>query len=149
MLRMEPMREAHREAVMEMMRVFYASEAVLTDGSEAIFRADVEACLGPSPFLEGFVLLDGETLAGYTMLAHSFSTEFGRPCVWVEDLYLLPEYREQGEGSRLLRELTGRYPGAVVRLEAEKENHRALHVYEKCGFQQLPYRELIHGVTLR
>ena len=52
-----PMAPSDISDVLEMMRVFYASEAVSTDGSEEIFRADVEQCLSPSPYLEGFILV--------------------------------------------------------------------------------------------
>ena len=129
--------------VLEMMRVFYASEAVSTNGSEEIFRADVEQCLGQSPYLEGYILEQNGVLAGYGMLAKSFSTEFGRPCIWVEDLYLKPEYREQHLGSEFLQHVRKKYPEAVCRLEVEPENTRAVHTYEKNGYGTLPYTEMI------
>jgi ribosomal protein S18 acetylase RimI-like enzyme len=77
------------------------------------------------------------------MIAKSFSTEFGRPCVWIEDLYLQPEYRGQGVGSRFFELLEERYPGTILRLEVEEENHRAVTVYRKNGFEELPYMEMI------
>ena len=129
--------------VLEMMRVFYASEAVSTDGSEEIFRADVEQCLSQSPYLEGYILEQEGVLAGYGMLAKSFSTEFGKPCIWVEDLYLKPEYREQHLGSAFLQFVRNKYPEAVCRLEVEPENARAVHTYEKNGYGTLPYTEMI------
>ena len=88
--------------VLAMMRPFYSSPAVYTNGSEEIFRRDFAACVGEYPFLEGFILQDGSGLLGYAMLAHSFSTEFGKPCVWIEDLYLKPEARGKGLGLSLI-----------------------------------------------
>jgi len=129
--------------VLEMMRVFYASEAVSTNGSEEIFRTDVEQCLSQSPYLEGYILEQGGILAGYGMLAKSFSTEFGKPCIWVEDLYLKPEFREQHMGSEFLQFVRDQYPEAVCRLEVEPENTRAVHTYEKNGYGTLPYTEMI------
>ena len=67
-----------RSEVISMMRVFYASPAVLSSGSEEIFSADFEACIGECPFLEGYVFEDNGNIAGYAMLAKSFSTEFGK-----------------------------------------------------------------------
>lgn len=142
-VRIEPMTAQHREAVLEMMRVFYASPAVFTDGSEEIFRADVDACVGDCPFLEGYVFLEAGALIGYGMLAKSFSTEFGRPCVWIEDLYLLPDAREKGCGSRFLQFVAEKYPNAIHRLEVEKKNRRAVHTYRKNGFTELPYMEML------
>ena len=132
-----------RKAVLHMMRVFYASPAVLSNGSEEIFRADVEACVSDSPYLEGYVFVEDGTLVGYGMLAKSFSTEFGKPCVWIEDLYLQEASRGKGIGSAFLHLVAQTYPNAVLRLEAEEENHRALATYRKNGFAVLPYVELI------
>lgn len=134
--------EADRKTVLDMMRVFYASPAVLSNGSEEIFRADVDACVGNSPYLEGYILEAEGHAAGYAMVAKSFSTEFGKPCIWIEDLYILPEYRGLGMGSRFLSWIGEKYPNAILRLEAEEENENAIRVYRKSGFEVLPYLEL-------
>ena len=136
------MRDADRGSVIEMMRTFYASPAVLSNGSEEIFKADVDACVGDSPYLEGYVFESGGDIQGYAMIAKSFSTEFGKPCIWIEDLYIKSEYRGLGIGSCFLKFIEEKYPNSVYRLEAEAENERALHVYEKCGYAPLPYVEL-------
>ena len=132
-----------REEVLAMMCVFYASPAVLSNGSEKIFRADVDACVGDNPFLEGYVFEENSVLLGYGMLAKSFSTEFGKPCVWIEDLYLKEESRGKGIGSAFLQFVATSYPDAVLRLEAEEENHCAIATYHKNGFRALPYTDLI------
>ncbi|MBR2046274.1 MAG: GNAT family N-acetyltransferase [Agathobacter sp.] len=131
-----------KEIVMNMMRVFYASPAVLSNGSEEIFEADVENCVNDSPYLEGFVFEENGDIQGYGMIAKSFSTEFGKPCIWVEDLYIKPEYRGRGIGSRFFEYLEQAYTECIFRLEVEEENERAIHVYEKNGFAVLPYMEM-------
>lgn len=128
--------------IMEMMRTFYASPAVLSNGSEEIFENDVNACVGESPYLEGYVFWKENVRLGYAMVAKSFSTEFGKPCIWIEDLYLKPEYRGLGVGSSFFTYIEEKYAGCVFRLEAEEENERAIHVYKKCGYEVLPYMEL-------
>ncbi len=138
-----PMTPADREAVLAMMRVFYSSPAVHTNGSEEIFAADVDTCIAGSPYLEGYVFDNGGTVQGYAMVAKSFSTEFGKPCMWLEDLYILPDHRGTGIGGRFLTFLADIYPDAVIRLEVEEENERAVHVYRKHGFEVLPYMEMI------
>ena len=131
-----------KSIVMDMMQVFYASPAVLSNGSEEIFEADVENCVNESPYLEGFVFEENEEILGYGMIAKSFSTEFGKPCIWVEDLYFKPEYRGQGIGSKFFEYLEQNYTDCIFRLEVEEENERAIHVYEKNGFAVLPYMEM-------
>ena len=136
------MQASDRAQILAMMRVFYASPAVLSNGSEAIFAADFSACVGDSPYLEGYVFENGDGIQGYAMLAKSFSTEFGKPCIWIEDLYVKDKYRGIGIGSQFLRFIESKYPDAVLRLEIEAENERALHVYQSCGFDTLPYMEM-------
>lgn len=131
-----------KEIIIDMMRVFYASPAVLSNGSEEIFEADVENCVNDSPYLEGFVFEENDEIMGYGMIAKSFSTEFGKPCIWVEDLYLKPEYRGQGVGSKFFEYLDQNFTDCIFRLEVEEENERAIHVYEKNGFEILPYMEM-------
>ena len=131
-----------KSIIIDMMRVFYASPAVLSNGSEEIFEADVENCVNDSPYLEGFVFEENGEILGYGMIAKSFSTEFGKPCMWIEDLYFKPEYRGLGLGTKFFQLMDETYPHAVLRLEVEEENERAVHVYKKCGYEVLPYMEM-------
>ena len=136
------MEAGDRQAVKAMMRTFYASPAVLSNGSEEIFDADIDQCVGASPYLEGFVFEKEKAILGYAMIAKSFSTEFGKPCIWIEDLYIQEEYRGAGIGSRFLAYIAAQYPNCVHRLEAEPENENAVRVYRKNGFHVLPYMEM-------
>ena len=128
--------------ILDMMRVFYASPAVLSNGSEEIFQNDVAECVSDSPYLEGYVFEEAGQLQGYAMVAKSFSTEFGKRCIWIEDLYVLPPYRSSGLGRSFLQHIQQLYPGALFRLEAEQENEGAVRLYERMGFEVLPYLEL-------
>ncbi len=136
------MEEKDKNAVIEMMRVFYASPAVFSNGSEEIFEADVDNCIGECPFLEGYVFDDNGNIQGYGMLAKSFSTEFGKTCIWIEDIYVKNEYRGKGIGSHFLKYVEEKYAESVLRLEVEAENENAVHVYKKCGYSVLPYMEM-------
>ncbi len=136
------MTAADKSAVIEMMRVFYASPAVLSNGSEEIFTSDIEACVGDSPYLDGYVFECAGEIQGYAMIAKSFSTEFGKPCMWIEDIYIKPMHRGKGIGSRFFAFIENKYTDCIFRLEVEKENERAVKVYEKCGFEELPYMEM-------
>lgn len=136
------MEKKDKTQVIEMMRVFYASTAVLSNGSEEIFEADVDNCVGDSPYLEGYIFESEGTIQGYGMVAKSFSTEFGKPCIWIEDIYIKEECRGLGIGSLFLHYIEEKYPNAILRLEAEEDNERAVRVYRKCGFEVLPYMEM-------
>ncbi len=131
-----------RAAVLEMMRVFYASPAVLSNGSEEIFENDIENCVNDSPYLEGYIIENAGHIQGYGMVAKSFSTEFGKPCIWIEDLYIKDAFRGLGIGKVFLDYIADKYAGCLLRLEVEEENQRAMKLYRKCGFEVLPYVEM-------
>ena len=141
-MKIRKMEKQDRACVIEMMRVFYSSDAVSTNGSDEIFTNDFDNCVNDCPYLEGYVFeKDGEVL-GYGMLAKSFSTEFGKPCIWIEDIYIKPEFRHGGIGTAFLQFVEKSYPDALLRLEAEPDNEKAINAYKKCGFDALPYLEL-------
>ncbi len=142
-MQIRAIKQEDKSAVLQMMDVFYHSPAVHTDGSAEIYRSNVENCLNDNPYLEGYVFDDGKVLMGYAMLAKSFSTEFGKPCIWIEDLYITPSFRGMGIGQRFLQFVAQQYPDAVIRLEVEEENELAVYVYKKGGFEALPYLEMI------
>ncbi len=143
MMEIRPMERRDAAAVLEMMRVFYDSPAVFHAAPNAILQRDIDDCIGPCPWLDGFVLEEDGALAGYAMTAKSYSTEYGGLCIWVEDIYILPQYRGRGLGPQFLAFAKDRYPDAVrFRLEVEPENVRAVAAYEKSGYRPLPYLEM-------
>ena len=142
MLAIRPMTKEDKDCVLGMMRVFYASPAVLSNGSEEIFNSDIDNCVGECPFVEGYIFEGEQGVQGYAMVAKSFSTEFGKPCIWIEDLYIKPEYRGLGIGSSFFTFIEKKYPDVLFRLEVEEENERAIKIYEKNGFEVLPYMEM-------
>ena len=140
--RIREITEKDKACVLQMMRVFYASPAVFTNGSEEIFIRDIEACAQGNPYIEGYILENEKELLGYAMIAKSYSTEFGKPCIWIEDLYIKEEYRGLGLGKRFMEFIEQKYPDHLFRLEVEEENERAVRLYEKRGFTRLPYVEM-------
>ena len=92
--------------------------------SEEIFHNDIDNCVGECPFVEGYVFENEQGILGYAMVAKSFSTEYGKPCIWIEDLYLKPECRGLGIGSSFFEYIEKKYDGALFRLEVEEENQQ-------------------------
>ena len=147
MLQIRLMTAADTENVLEMMRVFYASPAVSTNGSEEIFRNDINNCVGDCPFLEGYVFLYNNATAGYAMVAKSFSTEFGKPCIWIEDIFIKQEFQGNGIGTKFFEYIEQQYPNCIFRLEVEEYNRVAIKLYKKSGYEFLPYLEMKKSPT--
>ena len=137
------MNNSDRAEILAMMKEFYASDAVFTNGSDEIFENDFQNCVNDNPYLEGYVFSVDEKILGYAMVAKSFSTEFGKRCIWFEDLYLKPEFRGNGIVPKFVEYIKNRYPDCVYRIELERENAHANHVYKKLGFRELPYQEMV------
>lgn len=51
-----------------------------------------------------FALEDGKEI-GFALFFHNFSTFLGRAGLYLEDLYVLPEYRGKGYGKAILKKL--------------------------------------------
>ena len=141
---LRPMEATDKAVVISMMRGFYASEAIHTNGSEEVFNNDVDACVSDSPFASGYVFTreDG-SVCGYSMLAHSYSTEYGRPVIWIEDLFLEEDARGKGLAVMLFELVKEQYPDHIHRLEVEETNLHAIRTYKKNGFTMLRYAEMI------
>ena len=51
-----------------------------------------------------FAMEDGKEV-GFALFFHNFSTFLGRAGIYLEDLFVLPEYRGHGHGTALIKEL--------------------------------------------
>lgn len=138
------------DSVLDMMRIFYNSPAVLHKASDDILKKDIEDCISDLPFIEGYIIEHNDEIAGYSMLAKSYSTEYAGICIWIEDLYIKPEYRSLGLGTQFFEFVNNKYDSSSAaaaaavrfRLEVEPSNKQAIHVYKKCGYNELPYIEM-------
>ena len=133
------------DTVLSMMLVFYASDALLVHPGEEVLRKTLSDALTDTPYLEAFGFEEEGILAGYGMVAMSYSTEAGGLCAWIEDIYIRPEYRGKGFCTSFLTFVKERYASRVarIRLEAEPENERAMAVYRKAGFEILGYTQMV------
>ena len=62
---------------------------------------------GPRPYAEVLIAEEGEggPAVGFALFFHNFSTWTGKPGIWLEDLFVWPEFRGKGYGKALLTEL--------------------------------------------
>jgi GNAT superfamily N-acetyltransferase len=61
-----------------------------------------EWLFGERPVAEVLIGESGGDAAGFALFFHSFSTFLGKPGIYLEDLYVRPEFRSRGIGRALL-----------------------------------------------
>ncbi len=95
-----------------------------------------EALFGGRAFVEVLIAYSDEAPVGFALYFPIFSTFRGRPGLFLEDLFVDPEYRGRGIGTALLEALAkvGRERGCI-RLEwwVLKWNQPALEFYKRLG----------------
>src|SRR5205814_1863552 len=60
---------------------------------------------GERRYAEVLIAEEDGAPAGFALFFHNYSTFFGRPGVYLEDLYVRPEFRGRGYGKALLQRL--------------------------------------------
>lgn len=99
-----------------------------------------DALFGSHPAVDALVATAGETLIGYALYFHNFSSWRGRRGLFLEDLFVLPEWRRHGLGLALFAELTriARERGCA-RMEwiVLDWNTPALRFYQSLGAEPL------------
>ena len=107
---------------------------------EATPSALEKALFGAQPVAAAlFARCDGK-LAGYAIYFFTFSTFIGRAGIWLEDVYVRPQFRQRGAGRKLIE--------AVAQIGAERNcgrfewtalnwNKHALDFYDKLGARRM------------
>lgn len=141
----QKVRKEDQEEFIELLGEFYHSEAVLHPVPKAHFERAFYEAVSQSPYVAAYLLKKGGKTAGFAQLAFSFSTEAGGRVVWVEELYVRPQFQGKGLGSEFFQFLEEEYgaDSARIRLEIEPDNVRAQKLYEKVGFQALNYLQMV------
>lgn len=124
---------------------FYSSDAVQHAIPRAHIEATFEEMMQSDVYAEGYIATHDGQPAGYALIAKTFSCEGGGLTVWIEEAFILPEYRSLGLGSELFSAIEAEYGQTLarMRLEIEPGNKRAKNLYQKLGFKELPYRQMV------
>jgi GNAT superfamily N-acetyltransferase len=71
-----------------------------------VTAADIrEQLFGKTPRAHAVLACDGDNVAGFALYFFNFSTFRGRPGLYLEDLFVRPQFRRGGVGQMLLKRL--------------------------------------------
>lgn len=100
-----------------------------------------EHLFGARPYAEVLLAEEASRVVGYALFFHTYSTFLGRPNLYLEDLFVLPEHRGRGHGKGMLARLArlaverdcGRFEWLVL-----DWNTPAIQFYEVLGAVVVP-----------
>ena len=104
---------------------------------EAGARAALRMLFATPQLARAWLLWDRETVAGYVVLAFSFSIEYGGRDAFIDELYIEPAYRRRGLAKMAVQraEDHARELGVnAVHLEVDDGNDPAAELYRKIGY---------------
>ena len=134
-----------RDLVVPMVQAFYRSDAVDHPVDAAILERSFQDAASPAePLLRGLLIQWEGKPAGYMYLTQCYSAEVGGRCVLLDEVYLKPEFRGRGIGTRVLAWLEESYPSARrFRLEVTQANQGAARLYRSAGYEFLHYDQMV------
>lgn len=127
--------EAEVPQIVEMIREFAAFEN-LSDYCEITEEKLIAALFGENPCVEGLVAFNGDAPIGYALFYENFSSFRGQRGLYLEDLYVKPDYRGRRVGEAFLSELARIAKSRnAVRIDflVLEWNEPAIGFYKKLG----------------
>ncbi len=142
----QPLGSADLPSLLAMMRALYAHEKIAFDETR---QSRVMGHFFSDPRNgTGWIALRDGAPCGYLFLTWCFSIEFGGIYGLVDELFVDPQSRGGGIGSKLLDTAARHCENAgvaVMRLEVDEGNPDAVRLYSRHGFR----REYRHLMTRR
>lgn len=140
--------EEDRQQVIEMSGALYRSGAALHAIPDAQISRTFDVAMDGSPYASIYIAEYERQTVGYLLLAHTYSNEAGGPVVWIEEIYVRPSFQGSGLGTQLLRFVEQEYAGIAVRirLEVDHSNTNAKRLYERAGYSELPYYQMVKDI---
>lgn len=123
---------------------FYSLPAVAHPIPEGNAEKTFDLLMGDTGYARCFVAVnENDVPEGYCLCSITWSNEAGGLCVWIEELMMRDSLRGLGIGKKLIDTVFAAYPAAArFRLEVTEENTRARALYERLGFEGIPYQQM-------
>lgn len=130
-----------REDYIRFSTEFYNSSAVDKPVPREHFEQGFDEMMRSDVYVQGYMLVCDGNNVGYCVTMKTYSVEAGGITIWIDELFVLEEYRSKGLGRELFKyiEENGDKKLRRIRLEVELENGRAISFYKKMGFEPAPY----------
>lgn len=136
-------RESDRELYYQYADKFYNSDVVNAPVPKENYKIAFDEFMRSDEYVWCYIFECDGAPCGFAMLSRTFSQEAGGVSVTVEEIYIEEEYRNRGMGTQFFEYMKENIPAARYRIEVELENEKAKRLYERMGFEILPYVQMV------
>jgi ribosomal protein S18 acetylase RimI-like enzyme len=129
--------ESDASTLLEFMRVYYAFDGHGFDEQKA--RVALTTLLRDPNLGRVWLILDGAAAVGYIALCFGYSLEWLGRDAFVDEFYLLQEYRHRGWGRKTItfvEDAARSLNVTTLHLEVVRQNAAALQLYRGLGFRE-------------
>ncbi len=135
------MTEADKTEYFTMSKDFYSSgvtNSLIDDSGREKFWKEIIS----GEIVRAYIIGYGNKTAGYAVCCMSASQEACGRVLWLDELYIKPEFRGNGLGKAFFEFIENSDEYGYVRLEVEHDNKRALKLYQSLGYADANYLSL-------
>ena len=136
-------RKDDRALYCDLVDKFYHSDAVNAPVPAENYQTTFDEMMRSDTYLKGYIFEIEGIPCGFALLSKTFSQEAGGLSVTIEEIYIEPAYRGRGLGTSFFEFLKREIPAMRYRLEVEDDNEGAKRLYERMGFELLPYLQMV------
>lgn len=139
-------RREEKDLLFAMAEDFYSPEvgACLHGLNREHMENTFALCITENPYARMLMIEEAGQVIGFCLLSFTWSNEVGGMVVLVEEVYFRGEARGKGYGKQLMGWLEEEYPKARrFRLEATHGNVAAIGLYQKMGYENLDYLQMV------
>jgi len=127
----------HEAELLAMMNALYAEDEPASEVDRGRFPMTIKTLIAEPARGRIVLFMEGLAVRGYALLIPFWSNEFGGNLVFIDELFVKPEFRNQGIGRAFIEFILRQHPFEAVAavLEVSPSNKRARRLYESIGFR--------------
>lgn len=121
--------------ILAMLREF-AGQTNLAEYCKVTEESLQNAMFGENAFVQGLIAFADETPIAYAIFFPHFSSFKGQRSIYLEDIYIKPEFRSFGIGEKMIRKIAkiGKTQNASrIDFQVSDSNKKAINFYKKLG----------------
>ena len=144
MVKFEDFKKENYEDLLDMMKLFYRSDAVSGPIDESVIEKLLKDILSREYSIRRYEARFKGNLVGFGIVTSYYASEVAGITIQLEDLFISEDYRSMGIAQEYFAKVKDDFPEAArYRLEVCASNQRAIDLYKRLGFEVLEYVQMV------